>query len=403
MTKVLNEVNKVYKKENPSAYIKLTKKNILNLKKSREKLLLNLKFPKKMFINTNLLDLGSGSGIYSLIYNLFGSNCTLVEYEKSFVSNSKKLFKKFSKNKFSIINSDIFKFKKFKKYDIVIFNGVGHHTHDPDKALNIACRYVQRGGFIIYGIGNKSGFFQRAIQRLILFNISKNDMDIVKYSKLFFKQHLNRASKFGGRSINQIIYDTYVNSKIDNHSIKDILQIFNKNKIKLYSSFPEILEMNSIFSSLRTQHKNFNYLSSIKNKKNIFLSEHQWMTFTNYKTLGKIDKKKMIVIENLKNSIAGSLNDKSLINHRVNYLKLISEIKKYKNKIKDFGKVKILDIKHQQSFFIELIRLLNIIKDKKINQNIKIKKIKFFLKKRKYILKNHSGVGMTYYVGVKKN
>ena len=66
--KILNEVNKVYKKEHPSFYTKITKKNLSELIIAREKLLLSLKLPKKIFQNSSLLDLGSGSGIYSLIY-----------------------------------------------------------------------------------------------------------------------------------------------------------------------------------------------------------------------------------------------------------------------------------------------------------------------------------------------
>lgn len=92
--KILNEVNKVYKKEHPSFYTKITKKNLSELIIAREKLLLSLKLPKKIFQNSSLLDLGSGSGIYSLIYNHFGAKTDLVEYEKSFTNQSKNLFKK---------------------------------------------------------------------------------------------------------------------------------------------------------------------------------------------------------------------------------------------------------------------------------------------------------------------
>ena len=96
---VLNQVNIIYKKEHPSFYTKITKSSLNKLSKAREDLLLKLKLPKKIFNNSTLLDLGSGSGIYGLIYNNFGAKTQLVEYEKKFSDQSKKLFKKFSKNK----------------------------------------------------------------------------------------------------------------------------------------------------------------------------------------------------------------------------------------------------------------------------------------------------------------
>ena len=205
-SKVLKEVNKVYKIEHPSFYTNITKKNLIKLTKAREKLLLNLKLPKKIFYKSSLLDLGSGSGIYSLIYNTFGANTKLIEYEKKFTDQSKKLFKKFAKNKnYRIFNSDIFKYKTNKKFQIVVLNGVAHHTQNPKKILNNACKFLDKKGFIIYGIGNKSGFFQRALQRLILFKISKNKKEAVTNAKTLFKNHLQRSKKFGGRSINQII------------------------------------------------------------------------------------------------------------------------------------------------------------------------------------------------------
>ena len=139
---ILTQVNKIYKKEHPSQYTNINKKSLKKLSKAREDLLLKLKIPKKIFNNSTLLDLGSGSGIYSLIYNNFGAKVHLVEYEKKFTDQSKKLFKKFSKNKYyKIVSSDIFKFKTKKKYQIITFNGVAHHTHNPKKILTMLVNF----------------------------------------------------------------------------------------------------------------------------------------------------------------------------------------------------------------------------------------------------------------------
>ena len=43
------------------------------------------------------IDLGSGTGMYSLIYNLWGSDCTLLEYDLNSFEKSKKIFGKFER------------------------------------------------------------------------------------------------------------------------------------------------------------------------------------------------------------------------------------------------------------------------------------------------------------------
>ncbi len=397
-SKILKEVNKVYKIEHPSFYTKINKKNLIKLINAREKLLLNLKLPKKIFYNSSLLDLGSGSGIYSLIYNIFGANTELVEYEKKFTNQSKKLFKKFSKHKnYKIINSDVFKYKTNKKFQIVVFNGVAHHTQNPKKILNNACKFLDKKGFIIYGIGNKSGFFQRALQRLILYKISPNENQIVSNAKILFKDHLQRAKKFGGRSINQIIYDTYINPKIDCQSTEEIIEIFEKNKMILYSAFPQ-LNYNKSFLNLDIKnYRNFNIKNNYKKIKNeIYLSEHDWLTNSDSSKKNKI-KKEIFKLEQLKNSLSSEVNDKSFNNFNINYKKVSRISKDYKKNLKYINKINIFNTDYQEKFFDELIELFKLLK----KNNCNLKKMSFFLKKTKFIFKGTVGIGMNYYVGYK--
>ena len=118
---------------------------------------------------------------------------------------------------------------KGKKYDFVISNGVAHHTKDPKKNINICCKVLKKNGFFILGVGNKSGFFQRNLQRLILYNISDKEEDIIKYAKILFKNHLKRSVKYSGRKIDEIIFDTYINPKIENFTFNEIKNLFHKN------------------------------------------------------------------------------------------------------------------------------------------------------------------------------
>ena len=130
-----------------------------------------------MFKNSKLIELGSGSGQNTLVFDTMGADCTLVEYDKNSYLNSIKLFKKYAKNQYNIINKDLFKFKTKKKYDIVVSNGVAHHTVNPKKNLDICCKLLKKEGFLLIGICLKSGWFQRNLQRAILYNLSENKND----------------------------------------------------------------------------------------------------------------------------------------------------------------------------------------------------------------------------------
>ena len=57
---------------------------------------------KKIFENSELLDLGCGAGQNTIQYDHMGANCTLVDYDKNSVMRARSLFKNHAKNKFNI-------------------------------------------------------------------------------------------------------------------------------------------------------------------------------------------------------------------------------------------------------------------------------------------------------------
>ena len=84
-----------------------------------------------------------------------------------------------------------------------------------------------------------SGGFQRNLQRAILYGLAGDDEDqIVHYARLLFPEHIERSVRFGKRSEDAVIYDTYVNPKIKAPVIQDLLKIFAENRISFFSSYP---------------------------------------------------------------------------------------------------------------------------------------------------------------------
>lgn len=396
---ILKEVNKVYANQNPSTYLR--KYNNLNkFIANRKNFLLKLKLPPRLFYKTQTIDFGSGSGQNTLVYDWLGSQCTLVEYDKKSCANSKKLFKKFAKNKFKIINKDIFKTNLNKKFDFVISNGVAHHTSNPKKNIKICSNHCKKNGFFILGIGETNGFFQRNLQRLILFMISKNTDQLIHYSKVLFPEHLSRSLKYSGRKIDEIIYDTYLNPCINTLTLNQILKEFKKNNLLLYSSNEFIEGLNFILSN------NINQFKLINNKKmkrgarvdkELRLNEIQNVSLSNNKMYLNFSKKLNNANFSL-NKLTKKINNQNFFKTRF-YIPQ-KELLRYKQNILSLKIDNIIDREHNKIFFSEISTIFKILKSN-LNKDKKFIKIRSYLKKCKKVFKGVNGVGMNYYVGYK--
>lgn len=393
----LKNVNKVYKAQNPSTYI--SKVNARIIKKITDNkinfLIETLKLPPKIFENSELLDLGSGTGQNTIQYDQLGAKCTLVDYDKKSVQRARSLFKTYAKNKFNIINNDLFKFKTNKRFDIVVSNGVAHHTSNNIKNIKLALKFLKKGGFFILGHAETNGFFQRNLQRYILYSLSSNVEEITKISKLLFSENLNRGKKFGGRSINEIIYDTYINPKIDSLSFDQIKNLFKKNNLYLYSSDEKDYVLTSIHGF-----KNFFWRFKEKRKfqekdflinalKNFSYKENTKIIDKNSKVLKKISK--------IQNNISQKLNDQSI--QKFKKLNLSENLKNYEIEIKKLEKNDIIDKKNILKFVSEIKKIFDILQGSS-KQN-KINKLKNILKKNQRLFRGHNGKGMNFFVGMK--
>ena len=66
------------------------------------------------------------------------------------------------------------------------------------------CKYLKKGGYLIFGDPNKSGGFQNMLQRYGLYKFSKNDDDVVKNSEILFKEDIDRSEKAVPRTRKEI-------------------------------------------------------------------------------------------------------------------------------------------------------------------------------------------------------
>ena len=277
---------------------------------------------------------------------------------------------------------------------------MAHHTKNPILNLKICVKALKKNGFFILGIGETNGFFQRNLQRYILYKISKNTEDIIKFSKFLFKNHLKRSSQFSGRKIEEIIYDTYLNPKIQTVSLNEILIFFKKNNIEPYSFYGDMKSINDLSSISIDQFKLKNNKTSHKIKSNLNCYLHDIENFSLSNNLKKIRNNFYLsefrkLNSNLAN-LTSSIND---LEFKIKKGTIAdSKIDRLQRSIKNIKNFELIDKKHNIIFLNELKKLLTILKKKKID----LKYLRSYLLKCKVLLKGLNGTGMNYIVGYKK-
>ena len=320
----------------------------------------------------------------------------MVEFNKNSYNNARMLFKLYSKKKFKIINKDLFKFKTRKKFDIVVSNGVAHHTYNVKKNIELACQYVKKNGFLILGVCTPEGWFQRNLQRAILFEVSSSTDEIIKNAKKLFPQHLSESKKYGLRTVDEVIFDTYVNPKINCISFRDIKKIFYKNKISNFTSLNYDKNIYDFINPNYEQQKQ----SVIKDvsSKDYNLSPIHEFSIANY----SFKKKKLLksyeqISESLNKVVAevNNIDTKTKLNFSTKNLLNLA------NKINYGLKIDLIDTSYVLNFIKEINKIYKILSSK-ASKNIKFIRIQKTLRANKNLFNGTCGVGMNYFVGYKK-
>jgi len=119
---------------------------------------------------------------------------------------------------------------KADSFDLVICNGVLHHTSDPFLGFRSLSKLVKKGGFLIVGLYNTYGRIPTDIRRVVL--------------KAMKGRFMYLDPRLRDRSLGEVrkrtwFADQYLNPHESKHTIGDVLRWFDKSGIQYVSSIPK--------------------------------------------------------------------------------------------------------------------------------------------------------------------
>ena len=324
-----------YNKHQIIPAVKANNKNIQILTKQRNNLFDQLKIDKKLFKNSNILEVGAGTG-YNAKYliNSGIKNITLVDGNTSSINSIKKTLKNINKNKYKIINKDFYDLKLKKKFDFVICENVISGVSNPNLFLKKLSSYVADNGYLITNCSDNISLFSEKIRGVISYLF----LETQKYKNLDFPKKTKLLSKLFNTHLNTLGKNT---RKIDDW-VHDVLLYeywWRKKKyFSLYSAIQTIKNDFNFYSSSPSCFSNYTWYKKIDFDLNKFILDDffkiQQNFFDNRTPNNLFNKKLNLQLNDLINKASSqiySLNTKNLIN----LTKILNKIIKYFSKLEN--------------------------------------------------------------------
>ena len=239
--KTTEAVIKVYKKENPSFVQTIDGDEYFG---TWSKFTIHkLKMPPIAFQGSRLLDVGCGTGEKSLVYARLGATVEGIDANEKAIQLAVRRAKEWKLNgRASFKTQSVFELDVKGPYDIVVSDGMIHHTADPKRAFGRFAPLVKGGGVLILGLAEPSGFFQRQLQRYFVNRIAGGGDEEckVQVASMLFGTIIRRASKSSGRSIKSTVYDSFINPQVIPISIGDLRNWMSHYGIELDTTWPPL-------------------------------------------------------------------------------------------------------------------------------------------------------------------
>jgi len=188
------------------------------------------KLDEEIPIGSCVLEAGCGTGQMSLYLSRRNRKIYGIDLSKGSLTEAEKFRKKNEIKNVYFQRMNIFNLC-FKKnfFDIVISNGVLHHTHNPELAFNKLVGVLKKDGLIVIGLYHKYGRLVTKIRQKLISIFGK---------KMMFIDSRLRSSQVSDQKKYAWFLDQYKNPSETVHTVSEILGWFEKNNLEFISSMP---------------------------------------------------------------------------------------------------------------------------------------------------------------------
>ena len=198
------------------------------LNKSRRSIFAK-KLDDEIPMGSNILEAGCGTGQMSIILSRYARQIYGIDLSKGSLIEAKQFINSNDIKSVHLFRMNIFKlFFEENTFDVIISNGVLHHTYNPKLAFSKLVRVLKPGGIIVIGLYHRYG---RIIQK-IRQSLIKNFGDSFKFLDKRFREKISNKKKYAW------FLDQYKNPSETTHTYLEVLNWFKVENIEFLSSIP---------------------------------------------------------------------------------------------------------------------------------------------------------------------
>ena len=198
------------------------------LDKSRKSIFVK-KLDDEILMGSNILEAGCGTGQMSIVLSRYARTIYGIDLSKGSLIEAKQFINSNDIKSVHLFRMNIFKlFFEENTFDVIISNGVLHHTYNPKLAFSKLVRVLKPRGIIVIGLYHRYG---RIIQK-IRQSLIKNFGDSFKFLDKRFREKISNKKKYAW------FLDQYKNPSETTHTYHEVLNWFKVENIEFLSSIP---------------------------------------------------------------------------------------------------------------------------------------------------------------------
>ena len=198
------------------------------LDKSRRNIFVK-KLDDEIPMGSNILEAGCGTGQLSIALSRYARQIYGIDLSKGSLIEAKQFINSNDIKSVHLFRMNIFKlFFEENTFDVIISNGVLHHTYNPKLAFSKLVRVLKPGGIIVIGLYHRYG---RIIQKIRQSAIKKFG-DSFKFLDKRFRDKISDKKKYAW------FLDQYKNPSETTHTYLEVLNWFKVENIEFLSSIP---------------------------------------------------------------------------------------------------------------------------------------------------------------------